>query len=144
MAASLNRFWDVRGYLTEGRNRLDVLLPRVPEHLESRGKALYTAGYLANRQGDNAVAVAFLEESLAICLEVDDRHGIASALERLGLTIALQGDYERGRALVEESVARFRELGEKAGLGWTLVSLGMLARTQGEYDRAETALEESY
>jgi tetratricopeptide (TPR) repeat protein len=144
LAASLNRFWDVRGYLSEGLNQINTLLTRTPDPLSVRAKALYTAGYLANRQGNNAMAAAFLEESLAICLEIDDRHGIAAALERLGITTALQGNYERGQALIEQSLELFRQLEEKAGLGWTLVSLGMLARTQDDYDRARVALEESF
>src|SRR5205823_9094414 len=52
LAGALWRFWSVRGYLTEGRERLAQALARAPGATAGRAKALETAGSLAYQQAD--------------------------------------------------------------------------------------------
>jgi predicted ATPase/class 3 adenylate cyclase len=151
LAGALYRFWWRRGYLSEGRARLQGALEwstrdGTPEALgirRARAKALNGAAVLARAQGDSAAARSLFEESLAILQELGDRWGIANALHNLASVAQAQDDYSRAAELVAESVALWRELGDRWGLATALSVWGHLARAQGDYDRAAALLEES-
>lgn len=144
LAGSIPRFFDIRGYLTEGRRRLDELLELVPDRTALRARALYASGHLASRQGDLSEGERQLQESVDIYTEVGDQAGLAWSLERLGIAISLLGDDAKGLVYSALSIEIFRRIGYKAGLGWALGSQGMNARTIGDYERARAALTEGY
>src|SRR5258706_11572386 len=75
LAASLWRFWSLRGYWSEGRSRMAEQLasPRDPSTTEVRAKVLNGAGNIALSQGDFPAARRFHEEGLAIERERGDR-----------------------------------------------------------------------
>jgi tetratricopeptide (TPR) repeat protein len=143
IAGANPRFWETRGYLVEGRRWLDSLLAVAPSRTVLRAKALYASGYFASRDGENLAAARLQEESLEIYTELGDQMGIAVALERLGVAIAILGDGALALSYLERSISLLKRIGYKAGLGWTLGSLGMYARIAGDYDRARDALNES-
>jgi predicted ATPase/class 3 adenylate cyclase/DNA-binding SARP family transcriptional activator len=154
LGGALWRFWMMRGYLTEGRERLTALLslPGAEARTVVRGKALHGAGVLAHRQGDYEGARALLEEKLAIGRDLGDPYGIAWSLNNLGNVARArdQGDDEAARALREEAralyaegLAIFRELGDQEGIAWSLKNLGDVALVQGEHEGARALLEES-
>src|SRR5262249_59160138 len=86
LAGVLWRFWALRGYLTEGRERLAGLLalPGASERTQERSQVLHGAGLLAYWQGDYQAAQALYEESLAIRRELGDRQLISDSLNSLG------------------------------------------------------------
>jgi predicted ATPase/DNA-binding XRE family transcriptional regulator len=85
LAAGLLWFWDLRGYLTEGRTWLKRALTRESRVSgPTRAMALLGAGWLACEQGDPSQAVSWLEESLALFREQGDQRGSAWALDFLG------------------------------------------------------------
>jgi predicted ATPase/DNA-binding SARP family transcriptional activator len=145
LATRLRGFWGVRGYWSEGRERLVGLLALTgaAAHTAARAQALNAAGLLAWRQSDLEVAHALHEESLAICQELDDGHGIASALSGLGLVVRGQGDYAAARRLFEEALAincaLCNQHGQAANLHW----LGYVAVAEGDYAGAKTFFEEA-
>jgi non-specific serine/threonine protein kinase len=145
LGTALSEFWDVRGYLTEGRERLMKLLslPGAEARTSRRGRALYAAGILNWRQADFQVARALFEESLVIGWELGDHRGIADSLQLLGHVAREQGDYEEARALYEESLTIFRELGHHRGIAHALGGLGRLAREAGEFTRCAAHYRES-
>jgi non-specific serine/threonine protein kinase len=143
LSGSLVRFWDMRGYLREGRAWLEGFLAVEPTRTAMRAKALQALGELSVRQGDNAPAHACFEDSAGLYAEIGDAHGRAVALGWLGFTIALEGDYPRGGGLLDESVALLRNLGDLHGAGWALGRRGMLARTEGDFARAKRLLEDA-
>src|SRR5207244_1746762 len=137
------KFWEVRGYWTEGRERLAGLLREAKAGTAARAKALHGAGWLALRQGDSGAMRALCEERLAIQRELDNQHDIAGMLQNLGILAYEQGDYGTARALHEESLAIRRELGDKRGIAASLNNLGDVASGQAEYGPAHTCYEES-
>jgi predicted ATPase/DNA-binding SARP family transcriptional activator/tetratricopeptide (TPR) repeat protein len=148
LAASLWRFWDVRGYLGEGRGWLAALLDSegLPVRAgdgrsAARARALNGAGVLAWRQGDYPAARALHEESLAIMRELDHRRGIAGSLNNLGNVAYEQADFPAARAFFAESLAIMRELGHRGGIAAALGNLGVVAKKQGD-DKAAWALYE--
>jgi non-specific serine/threonine protein kinase len=143
LSGRLGQFWDMRGYLLEGRGWLEVFLAGDSARDAVRAKAQRALGEVSLRQGDNAAAHVCFEDSAGLCAQVGDAHGRAVALGWLGFTIALEGDYPRGGALLDESVSLLRSLGDLHGAGWALSRRGMLARTQGDFAQAKALLEEA-
>ncbi len=121
-------FWEIRGYLHEGRRWLEGMLARAPEHTALRAAALNGAGGLAIDQGDYAAARAWHEESLLIRRELGDQRGIAVSLGNLGNIALEQGEQAVARTRYEESLALMRELGDMWLIATMLHNLGNVAR----------------
>ena len=135
LVAALWRFWDVRGYGTEGRRWLAAALAaapsveatpaaaRDPERrrlLAARATALVGAGQPPR-----------LQEALAIRRVLGDAAGTAEAL------FLLSGqDRERAQALLDESLALWREAGDRPGEAVVLNRLGFRASQRGELAEA--------
>ena len=137
LAALLWRFWWVRGLLSEGRQWLSKVLALPVEGLEPVRAAVFEgASALAWGQADAERAEAYAEEALKLFRRVDDKPGVARALNHLGLVSQERGAYDRARDFFEESGALARELGNERSSGVTVVNLGGLALIEGEYARA--------
>jgi tetratricopeptide (TPR) repeat protein len=83
------------------------------------------------------------EEGLALFRIMDDKPGIARALNALGELARLDGDYERARELYEECLAISRETGDRQREALMLGCLGYVAQHQGDYGRAEALIVEA-
>lgn len=143
LAGALWRFWQVRGYLNEGRERLAAVLSQtLPPGtkneaatgplLEARAKALNGAGNLADQEGDYAAARLFYEECLVLQRGLGDRAGVAVALNNLGQVAHAEGDFARARSFFDESLALWWELGGRWGIAYLLDNKGRAARRQGD------------
>jgi predicted ATPase len=154
LAITLWWFWLERGYLSEGRQRIEALLAldgpgvqpkEVPNALPARSKAflLRVAGILAMVQGDHDHAVTRHEESMSVYREMGHKKGMSISLRELGLVAYEQGDYERAVRLHEQSLALAREFGTTFGIAWSMRALADAVRAQGDLSRARMLLEES-
>jgi tetratricopeptide (TPR) repeat protein len=144
----LEKLWDVRGYLREGRDWLEraSALPMDGVPSGPRAQALSNAGSLAQAQGDLDGARRFQERALTIIKEVDTeggQRGMAHILNRLGIIAYLQGDIERAVELQEDALGRFRDLDDKGAIATTLNNLGVNAEAQGDYARARALYQEA-
>jgi non-specific serine/threonine protein kinase len=144
LAGAVERFWQYRGYLGEGRRWLErgLAIDR-PVAPAARAAALSMAGWLARFQDEVERAETFLTESLALYRELGDEEGYADALDSLGDVAHFRGEQEQAQALHEENLARRRARGDRWGVAMTLNSLGWVALARGDHDRAEELLEES-
>ena len=138
LTGALWRFWEMRGYFSEGREHLRATLSRdtAGSRTPARARALHGAGILASEQGDYAAAHALYEESLALSRELGDTYTIAHLLNNLGNVAAKQDDYATARALYEESLAIRREIGDRQGMVYSLINLGSAAKDHGDYAAA--------
>ncbi len=144
LAAALWRFWVARGYLNAGSDRLDRALAVTDgASAAARAKAHQHRGNLAIDQGDYALARHHYAASLELRRAMDDRLGIATALNGLGLLAGYAGEYARARALHEEALTLRRDLGDRQGLGNSLSNLGNIASNEGNYDQARALHEEA-
>ena len=143
LGGALRVFWQLRGHLAEGRRWLAAVLaaPRERASDRPRAAALFAAGMLAYLQGDHAAAHAALEQSLALCRELDDPAGGARALSFLA-AVALRRSEPGARALAEEAVACARAAGAPHPLAMALFYLGTAAGRSAP-DAARTHLAES-
>ncbi len=145
LAGSLGLFWEVRGYFSEGRERLSaVLLTHAAQgRTAARARLLARAGELAYRQSDYPATVSFSAESLDICREIGDRQGMASALIKLGNAATEGGDYATAARFLEEALSIWRDLKDMHGTARALISLGWAALRSGNYPLAQARLEEA-
>jgi predicted ATPase/class 3 adenylate cyclase len=137
IAAGLWRYWEIRGYLTEGRGWLERMLSgSAGEVSAARANALTGAGNLALMQGDYRAAAGFHEASLDLNRTVGDAHGVAYAANNLANTVLQAGDTARARALYEESIALEMELGDERGAAFGSINLADVATRAGDIDEA--------
>jgi tetratricopeptide (TPR) repeat protein len=144
LAGLLWKFWDLRGYTSEGRRWLEGALAR-REHAppEERWQALLGAGNLARNQGDFARATALYDEGLTLLRELGHTRGMANTLINLGNVALDQGEYRRAAELYEQSLVLMRDLQYRPGIALALNNLGVALRRSGDFPRATGVCEES-
>ncbi|MDP9467529.1 MAG: NB-ARC domain-containing protein [Chloroflexota bacterium] len=120
------RFWQMRGYLAEGREQAErvLALPGGTEFPEARAAALEAGGGIAYWQADVPASRPWYAEALALARASGDASRIANAIYNMTFTFTMEGeDQAQARSLAEEAVAIYRSLGDEAGIGRSLWGL---------------------
>ena len=121
------RFWQMRGYLGEGRVRAESVLamPHAHDHPASRRRGLVAAGGIAYWQGDMDRARAVYKEALAIARAQGDRPAIAEDLYNLSFVeMITKSNVPLGREYVSAAVRLYRELDDQGGVARSMWALG--------------------
>ena len=144
LAVALFRFWEMREYLAEGRERLGKLLKLEPVSGSTnlRLRAIFAAGVLAGEQGDYVVSEALLEESLEIARRSEDKRSIAVSLNAVAVNAREQDDLAASQALFEESLVLWRDLQDDLAVARALSNLANVVKLQGDYKRARSLYQE--
>ncbi|MDP9272527.1 MAG: tetratricopeptide repeat protein, partial [Chloroflexota bacterium] len=144
LAAGLWRYWEIRGYLVEGRQWLERTLAATDGEVSVlRANALTGAGILAHIQGDYPAAIRYHEESLEQHRQVGSRPSVAYALFNLANLIAEHGDLTEARRLYEEGIAMAHAIGDKRGAALGLVTNGDVISRLGDHIAAERSFAEA-
>ena len=106
-----------------------------------RAQALYQAGILAFREGDQARSRALNEESLRIARLLRDRAAEATALIGLSRIALRNHDYKAVRADAEKAAELRRKAGDQAGSIAAMHMVAAAARMQGDDARAQQIYE---
>jgi tetratricopeptide (TPR) repeat protein len=140
LGAALFRFWEIREYFAEGRDRLGRLLklPGAAPHTKVRTRALFAAGVLAGEQGDFASADILLGESHHVARQLGDKTGVAVSLNAQAVFARDRGALENAHALFEESLQLWRDLGDPKAIARALSNLANILKLQGNYDGARS------
>ena len=151
LASSMMWFWNIGGFISEGRqwaetslDRIDAqdpTLPAIDEQLHAR--ALFVAGYLAFLQGDYRTAALRLEDGIRRQRGLGDKRLLAYMLHPAGMTAHFRNDFALARAHIEESIDLLRGSGSLSQLGIALFSLGDTALSEGKDGEAEKHYRES-
>ncbi|MEO8286052.1 MAG: LuxR C-terminal-related transcriptional regulator [Chloroflexota bacterium] len=138
LASALHPFWEMRGYMSEGRARLVAALHSTGSRVvsEARAQALFAAGRMALIQRDDAAAAPFLEESLALHKQLRHKLGTSCALVSLGHLAIRHGDYRKAEELYQEAFIIRTELGDNLWIARSLAGLAYLAHYRGDDARA--------
>lgn len=134
----LNDYFDIRGYWTEHKLRVDQAI-KAAEALgnnEDKSRWVHNLGILLHRTGDHESARRYYEDSLKIKKELGDKAGVSKSLHQLGTLAQDQGDYESARKYYKDSLKILNELGDKAGLALSSAQLALLEEKVGNIQRA--------
>ena len=124
MTARTWRFWQMRGYLAEGGERVEraLALPSSHDHPEARADALAAAAGIAYWQADAPRSRSWYYDEVDARRALDDRRGLANALYGLSFSWAIL-DLEdpenatKALAAIDEAQALYTELGDADGVG---------------------------
>jgi len=143
--AALWRFWQVRGQLDEGRERLEHLLRlRTRTRWQTaRAAAQLSAARTAFMQGDYETMRRFIRESLPVHRVSGDQDSVAFSLAILGAAAEADGEHEQALELQREAL----EAARSARDPWLEVlargTHGQLLRSGGDPTGARRMLEEA-
>jgi predicted ATPase/DNA-binding SARP family transcriptional activator/class 3 adenylate cyclase len=144
LAVALSRFWDVRGYISEGRRWIDATLASNPcLGTLLRLKALLAGLRLAGDQDDLAVAEQLGLEALELAQQIGDKRWIAVALNSLANVEGELGRPESADERYRASLVLAREVDDKRLVSHALGNLGIWAQIRGDLGHARAFLEES-
>ena len=132
-AASIWRFWQQRGHLSEGRLRLERLLamPTAAARGRLRARALSALGGIAYWQNDNAVTRAAYEEALDVARETRDARLLASALLDFSFVPFMERQANRAEPILREGLAIAQEAGDRTLIADFWDSLAYLELSRG-------------
>lgn len=136
MAASLWRFWLLRGHLAEGRRWLKLALANFSETTITCARVLQGLAILTFHQLGYAAAAPLVEEALASYQFLDDRRGYGMSLLNAGILAHGHGDYARAMSYFEESLPICSEVGWSHAVALCLTSMGFTALHLGDIPRA--------
>ncbi len=149
LAFALWRFWQMRGYLHEGRERITAIIKILNgDNVGACALAFETAGSLAYWQGDIKETHKYYERALECRRELGNKNQVANALYNLGFAYGLPGIenealWEMSMGLQRESLALYRELGDRAGIAKTLWGLGSTQSWRENFEAAREAFVEA-
>jgi predicted ATPase len=140
LGAALFRFWEMREYLAEGRDRLGKLLKLAgaAAPTKARARALFAAGVLACEQGHYDSSDALIRENLDIARQLRDTQGVAVSLNALAVNARDRGDLAVARSLFEESLVIWRELDDSKAVARSLSNLANVVKLEGDYARSRS------
>ncbi|MFF0065427.1 tetratricopeptide repeat protein [Streptomyces sp. NPDC005279] len=105
LAVALRRFWVERGYLAEGRRRLDDALAAAPAPTPLRARALLGQGVLAIRLGDGSRLASIGAEIVAIHRAREDRAALAYAFYQQAILLWMRGSWDEAGTALDEACA---------------------------------------
>jgi predicted ATPase/DNA-binding SARP family transcriptional activator len=143
LAAATGWFWFVRGHWTDGRRWLTEALALATGGSAVRGKALMSAGILAEQQREPDVAVGIYTECLELRRALGDEAGVGATLNNLASVALNREDYESAQNLYRESLAISRAAGDDEGVASALCNLGEIALVTRDNRGALALFEES-
>ena len=144
LVAALGRFWYLHGHTTEGIRWLRAALALLKgesealSHLQAR--ALSALGSLVYSQCDYRQATELHQKAYQLFSALDDRRGMAFALNNLGVQAVRLGDYPRAQSFLEQSRDLYQKVGDAWGVSLALVNLGGLAVLRGDHQQGEMLL----
>lgn len=139
LCAALSSFWDTHGHLNEGRLQLEAALkvhaPDLP--VETRGRALVHAGWMATVQDDPHAAIRYYEEGLAIARSRGDRHALGVITNCLSNAHIRLGNFSEAEVLLQESLEIKRSFGDRYGVAMILCNLAEIPLENDDLRKAK-------
>jgi tetratricopeptide (TPR) repeat protein len=132
LATALASFWQMRGYLSEGRRWLEEALARAAAGDDHWLQAMVEAGILAQAQGDNDAAAGWFERALALARSAGDRGREAAFLNNLGAVALWRGEMEAAERLFREALMTAEAGNDRRRRADALANLGAIAHYQGD------------
>lgn len=146
LATALAHFWEIRGYLAEGRRWLEASLASTSTaDIALRARALTWLGAIlalsvGRTEADGIDPVARAEEVLGegmdLARSIGDTVSVARALTFLGTLCLQTGEWDQGKLVLYEAQSYLQEAGHDREIIQTVLPLGVIAYLQGEHEEA--------
>jgi tetratricopeptide (TPR) repeat protein len=138
LAAAAVYFWFIRGYHTEGAERLlrTLARPEARKPTAVRARALNAAGYIQWVRGNLAEAHELFAEAVGITRVVDAQHDLAFGLCYLGTVLNACHEHSAAESLLEESLDIWDTLDNRTDMCLALMFLADSALGRGDWQRA--------
>jgi predicted ATPase len=137
-------FWELRGYIQEGRTWSEKALEVCPDSDESNAAGLHRiAGRFARAQGDLDAALKHHETGLGLARKIGDKSLEAPLLKDLGVVELENGRFAEARSLFEKSLELARATNNQVCIAEALNNLGVVCRFEGSWESSKEAIEES-
>jgi tetratricopeptide (TPR) repeat protein len=150
MVGILWRFWQMRGYIKEGRKRAAEVLSQPGGEPVHRVAALQAAGGMAYWQGDMETTRGLYAQALELARDLGEPRTLALALYNDAFPTAMLDSLEKGWGMLEEALALAKELDDSSltgevlwGFGTSLWFVGRHVEAEPWYDRSLEVLEGS-
>ena len=130
LTISLSRFWEVRGYLTEGRSWLEAAARASGAGPDLVARCLNASGVLAHHQCDYPAARRLHERSAVAFERLGNRRGVATALNGLANVASSTRDLPTAIKLYAEVIDIGRDLADQRILAASLMNLGVAIEHQ--------------
>jgi predicted ATPase/class 3 adenylate cyclase len=143
LAGSLNWYWGIHGYLSEGRRWVRDALSRAQSGgSRPYARTLWAGASLARRAGDFDDAARLLTDALPMLEREGDTLGLAYCLVIDGIVAEQRGDLAGETRSYERAEQLFRESENDQGLSLIHANRGYLALIQGHYEQGERLFRE--
>lgn len=121
------RFWHMRGYLQEGKRRVDeaLALSGSDQQTPLGARALQAAGGVTHWQADTENQIDFYDRAVALWRQLGDDEGLADALYDRSFPSFADGDMEKGRVFAQESFALAEKIGNPIAIAKAQWALAM-------------------
>jgi predicted ATPase len=146
--SALWRFWQMRGWLQEGRRLVEQALALEGGSPSLRRDALEAGGGLAYWQADQSATLGYYREALELAGEVGDLARLADCLYNYSVPVGVYLDPEEGRRLLGRALEIAVKLGDRERIGtfeWGIGSVYFLSSdpdlSLSHYERALEYLE---
>jgi len=134
------------GDFRKGKQRLAEavdLYTRLGDERNAAWSMAFLSMLYTENPGEYAEGLVLGKRALSILRKIEDKPGIAQALNILGETARLQSDYEAAQLYYEESLEVVRETGERLREAMLLCNLGFIAYRHGRYSLAMQYIQSS-
>ena len=137
LAGALREYWYATGRWAEARSWLQQAVRQADELPDGiAAKALVAAGFLAQYQGDYAVALPLLGRGLELLRRVGNEREEAYTQYLLGVAAEDRGDYAAATELLAAALERLRGLGDATNAAYGEAHRGIVALGEGDPARA--------
>jgi predicted ATPase/class 3 adenylate cyclase len=136
LGASLWRFWQIRGHLAEGRERLErVLIGGGEVDPLLRARALTGMAGIIYWQGGLEELLPVYEEALDLFREHGVESDVAEGLYNLAFPCAYVGEIDRAKSLLNEAMDMWERIGDDQGVARALWGLGVVFSYSDDHER---------
>jgi tetratricopeptide (TPR) repeat protein len=142
LVSALCGYWSARGFFAESRQWIEQVLPLSSAKSSTRAHVLLVSANAAIRQDDWEAAEVLIEESMSIYKNLNDRTGIAQAVNALGRLNDVKGDYTTARNLHKQGLELAREIDDPHVIAASLLNLGLASHALRDFSAARKYHEE--
>ena len=130
LTLALSRFWEVRGYLTEGRSWMEAAAGASGAGPDAVARCLNASGVLAHHQCDYQASRRLHQRAAVAFEQLGSRRGVATALNGLANVASSTRDMPTASKLYAEVIDIGRELADQRILAASLMNLAVLIEHQ--------------